>query len=617
MTLKKLALRGGINRERTRYASEGGWYNGDKIRFRKGMPEKIGGWTQISSSTFLGVARSLFNWVTITGQNFMGVGTNLKFYVENGGGYNDITPLRATVSLTNPFTTTSGSTTVTVTDANGGFLDGDYVTFSGSSAVGGLTITGEFRLTTLTSTTFTITVSSAASSSATGGGSVSAAYQLNTGSGSAVPLIGWGAGSWGSATWGIGQSSVNELRTWNQSNFGEDLVFGPSGGRIYFWDSGTAASLSTRAVEVSSLLGASDVPVVQNILLVSDNRFVFCFGANELVGSSLNPMHIRWSDQETVSNWTPSEISQAGSLTLSRGTEIVAATQARQEILVWTDTALYSMQYVKLPDVWNANIVGENVSIASQKCVAYANGVAYWMGKGNFYKYDGRSQPLRCDVRRYVFNDFNTLQYPQVFAGSNEAFHEVWWFYCSSSANDIDRYVIYNYLEDIWYFGNLARSAWIGSGLRDKPTAATYDNNLVNHEDGVDDKQTSISSPSAITAFVESAEFDLDDGHKFSFVYRLVPDITFDGSTADSPVATFTLNPLGGSGSGINSPASEGGSNAGTVTRSATSPVEAYTDQVYTRVRGRQMSIKIQSTTTGTTWQVGTPRIDLRLDGRR
>jgi hypothetical protein len=617
MTLKKLALKGGINRERTRYASEGGWYNGDKIRFRKGMPEKIGGWAQISSTTFQGICRSIFNWVTITGQNFLGVGTNLKFFIENGGGYNDVTPLRATVSLSNPFTTTNGSTTVLVTDANGGFEDEDFVTFSGSDAVGGLTITGEFQIDIVSPTTYNITVSSAASSGATGGGTVSAAYQINTGPAFAIPLVGWGASSWGSGTWGIGQSSVNELRTWNQSNFGEDLVFGPSGGRLYFWDSGASTSLSTRAVEVSSLSGASDVPTVQNILLVSDNRFVFCFGVNEVGSSSLNPMHVRWSDQEKVADWTPSEISQSAGLTLSRGTEIVAAQQARQEILVWTDVALYSMQYVKLPDVWNANIVGENVSIASQKCVAYANGVAYWMGKGNFYKYDGRSQPLRCDVRRYVFNDFNTLQYPQVFAGSNEAFHEIWWFYCSSSANNIDKYVIYNYLEDTWYFGTLARTAWIGSGLRDNPTAATYDNNLVNHEDGVDDKQTSIASPSAITAFVESAEFDLNDGHKFAFVYKLLPDITFDGSTADNPVATFTLNPLDSSGSGINSPTSEGGSNSGTATRSATSPVEVYTDQVYTRVRGRQMSIKIESTTTGTTWQVGIPRIDLRTDGRR
>ena len=328
-------------------------------------------------------------------------------------------------------------------------------------------------------------------------------------------------------------------------------------------------------------------------------------------------MLIRWSDLESAVNWTPSLTTQAGSLRLSRGTEIVAATQGRQEILVWTDSALYSMQYVKLPDIWNATLVGENVSIASQKCVAYANGVAYWMGRDKFYKYDGRTQPLRCDVRKYIFNDFNTLQYPQVFSGTNESFHEVWWFYCSSDSNNIDKYVIYNYLEDIWYYGSMARTAWIDSGLRDFPLAATYSYNLVNHEEGIDDKLTSTSSPSAITAYVESAEFDLSDGDRFAFIYRLVPDVNFDGSTADSPVVSFTLNPLGSSGSGYHATTSEGGSNTGTVTRSATSPVEKYTSQIYTRVRGRQMSMKVQSTGLGTTWQVGTPRIDLRLDGRR
>ena len=369
---------------------------------------------------------------------------------------------------------------------------------------------------------------------------------------------------------------------------------------------------------LSSLSGAENVPTVQNIILVSDiSRFVFAFGTNPQGSSTLDPMLVRWSELEDATNWTSSLTTQASSLTLSRGTEIVAAVQGRQEILVWTDAALYSMQYVKLPDIWNANIVGENVSIASQKCVAYANGIAYWMGKDKFYKYDGRAQPLRCDVRKYIFNDFNTLQYPQVFSGTNESFHEVWWFYCSSDSNNIDKYVIYNYLEDIWYYGSMARTAWLDSGLRDFPLAATYSYNLVNHEEGIDDKLTSVSSPSAISAYVESAEFDIADGDRFAFIYRLVPDVNFDGSTADSPVVSFTLNPLGSSGSGYHATTSEGGSNTGTVTRSATSPVEKYTSQIYTRVRGRQLSMKVQSTGVGTTWQVGTPRIDLRPDGRR
>jgi len=623
MTLKRLALKSGINREKTRYASEGRWYDCNNVRFRQGTPEKIGGWAQISSSTFLGVCRSLFNWVTLSSKNFIGLGTHLKFYVENGGAYNDITPLRATVSLTNPFTTdtdtnSSGSTTVLVTDANGGFVDEDYVTFSSASAVNGVTVDGEYQIDIVSSTTYNITVTGTASGDGAGGGTVSAAYQINVGTAFAIPLTGWGASTWGSGTWGVGETSVNDIRTWNQGNFGEDLIFGPSGGQIYWWDAGATDSLDTRAVLLSSLSGAENVPTVQNIILVSDiSRFVFAFGTNPQGSSTLDPMLVRWSELEDATNWTSSLTTQASSLTLSRGTEIVAAVQGRQEILVWTDAALYSMQYVKLPDIWNANIVGENVSIASQKCVAYANGIAYWMGKDKFYKYDGRAQPLRCDVRKYIFNDFNTLQYPQVFSGTNESFHEVWWFYCSSDSNNIDKYVIYNYLEDIWYYGSMARTAWLDSGLRDFPLAATYSYNLVNHEEGIDDKLTSVSSPSAISAYVESAEFDIADGDRFAFIYRLVPDVNFDGSTADSPVVSFTLNPLGSSGSGYHAVTSEGGSNTGTVTRSATSPVEKYTSQIYTRVRGRQLSMKVQSTGVGTTWQVGTPRIDLRPDGRR
>ena len=616
MPLQKVLLKAGVNREGTRYTNEGGWYDGDKIRFRQGTPEKIGGWTRISASTYLGTARSLHNWVNLSGANYIGVGTHLKFYIEQGGGYNDVTPLRATVSLTNPFTTTSGSTTVLVTDANGGFIDEDFVTFSNASAVGGVTIDGEFQIDIVTPTTYNITIDSAASSNATGGGTVSAAYQVNVGTAFATPITGWGAGSWGSATWGIGQSSVNPVRIWNQSNFGEDLIFGPSGGRLYLWDSGTSTSLSTRAVELSSLSGASDVPVVQNLLLVSDiSRFVFCFGTNAIGTSTVDPTLIRWSDQEDAVNWTPSATNQAGSLRLSRGTKIVSASQARQEVLVFTDSSLYSLQYVGAPAVWAASLVGENISIAGQKSVAYANGIAYWMGTDKFYKYDGRSQPLKCDVRKYVFNDFNTQQYEQVFSGTNESFHEVWWFYCSTNSNNIDRYVIYNYMENIWYYGTLARTAWLDSGLRDNPLAATYNNNLVNHEDGINDNET--ATETAITAFVESADFDLDDGHKFALINRVIPDISFDGSTANSPVVTMTLKPLANSGAGITSPASTGGVNNATVTRSASSPVEVYTDQIDIRVRGRQMSMRVESSAVGVTWQFGSPRLDMRPDGRR
>ena len=615
MPLKKLLLKSGVNRENTRYTSEGGWYECDKIRFRQGTPEKIGGWQRISSTTFQGVCRSLWNWITLGSINYVAVGTNLKYYIENGGAYTDVTPLRDTVVLTNPFETTSGSPIVTVTDANGGFADGDFVTYSGASAVGGLTLNGEYQITLTTTTNeYTIDAGSAASSSATGGGTVTAAYQINVGTAFAIPLTGWGASSWSSGTWGVGETSVESIRLWSQSNFGEDLVFGPRGGAIYYWDA--TSGLTSRGVELSTLSGASNVPTSQNILEISDiNRFVFAFGANEFGSSTVNPMLVRWSDQGSVVDWTPSVTSQAGFLTLSRGTEIIASKQARQEVLVWTDAALYSMQYVGAPVVWSAQLVGENISTASQNCVAYANGVAYWMGKDKFYKYDGRTQPLRCDLRKFIFNDFNTQQYDQVFAGTNESYHEVWWFYCSTDQTNIDRYVVYNYLEDIWYYGTMARTAWLDSGLRGKPLAATYSSNLVNHEEGVDDNETGTTAP--IHAYVASAEFDLEDGHQFAFIWRILPDIRFDGSTAGSPSATMTLLPLANSGSGYNNPLSEGGSNSRTVTRTAVLPVEEYTGQIYTRVRGRQLAMKVESTGEGVTWQLGAPRIDMRPDGRR
>ena len=494
MPLQKILFKPGVNREQTRYSTEGGWYESDKVRFRQGLPEKIGGWQRISSATFQGVCRSLWNWVTLGSVNLLGMGTNLKFYLEEGAAYNDITPLRATVALTDPFATVSGSPIVTVTDAAGGYLDGDFVTFSGATAVGGLTIDGEFQITYVTGITYTITAASNATSTATGGGSVSAAYQINVGAAYAIPMTGWGAGTWGGGVWGTGLVSAESIRLWSQQNFGEDLIFGPRNGPIYYWDA--TGGVTTRGVLLSSLGGASDVPTQQSLLLVSDiNRFVFCFGANDVGTATVDPMLVRWSDQENAVNWTPAATNQAGSLRLSRGTEIIAASQARQEVLVWTNSSLYSLQYVGAPAVWSAQLVGENISVASQNCVAYANGVAYWMGKDKFYKYDGRTQPLRCDLRRFIFTDFNTEQYDQVFAGTNESFHEIWWFYCSSNVTDIDRYVVYNYVEDAWYYGTMARTAWLDSGLRDNPLAATYSYNLVNHEQGNDDNETATTQP--------------------------------------------------------------------------------------------------------------------------
>ena len=618
--LKKLQQKAGVNRENTRYTNENGYYESEKTRFRQGTPEKIGGWARISAATFQGVCRSLWNWITLSGQNLLGVGTNLKFYIENGGAYNDITPLRVSPAATlanNPFATTNLSTTVVVTDAAGGWVNGDFVTFSGATAVGGLTLNGEYQITTIgtSATTYSIQSTTAATSTATGGGaSVVAAYQINVGMAYEIPLVGWGAGAWGAGTWGIGASSTTQMRIWNQNNFGQDLIFGPNGGNLYIWKATTA--LTDRGVLISGLSGASSVPLFQNLLLISDaSRFTFVFGTNDYGGTTLDPMLIRWSNQEDYLEWYPAATNQAGSLRLSHGSRIVAVLQARQEILVYTDSTLYSLQYAGPPVVWGSQLLGDNLSIAGPNAAALASGVAYWMGVDKFYKYDGRVQTLRCDLRQYVYNDINLSQSSQIFASTNEGFNEVWFFYCSANSFAIDKYVTYNYAEDVWAYGTLGRTAWLDSGLRNYPIAATYSYNIVNHEFGVDDNETGTAT--AIYAMISTAEFDIDDGDKFGFVRRILPDLTFSGSTAANPQVTLTLTPMQNSGSGYNNPQSVGGDANALITRSATVPIEAFTGQVFIRVRGRQMILTMESNQLGCTWQMGSHRLDIRQDGGR
>jgi hypothetical protein len=615
MPLKKLQLKSGVNREGTRYSTEGGWFSCDKIRFRQGTPEKIGGWQRISSETYNGVCRSLWQWATLSGVPYLGVGTNTKYYIAYGGAYYDITPVVSTVTLTNPFTTVNGSATVTVTDVAHGATTGTFVTFSGATAVGGLTLNGEYQITVLTVDSYTITAASNASSSATGGGTVTAAYQVSAGTEIAVALSGWGAGPWGFGAWGIGSPSAASIRIWNHQNFGQDLIYGPKGGAMYYWDATTG--LTFRGVALNSLPGATDVPTVQTLFMVSDaSRFTIAFGCNDYGSSDIDPMLIRWSDQESAVNWTPAATNQAGSLRLSHGSRIDATLQTRQEILVWTDTSVYGLQYLGPPVVWGSQLLADNVSIVSDRAVALAAGVAYWMGEDKFYTYDGRVNTLSCDLRQYIFSDINLDQYSQVCAGTNEQFNEVWWFYCSASSTQIDRYAVYNYLEKVWYYGNLGRTAWTDIGVTSNfPIAATYVNNLVQHETGNDDNATASTLP--IEAYITSSEFDIDDGDRFGFVWRVLPDVTFRGSSTASPSATMTLLPLQNSGSGYNNPASLGGSDNGVVTRTATVPIEAFTGQVNIRVRGRQMSIKMASDGLGVQWQLGAPRLDIRPDGRR
>ena len=628
MPLKKLLPAPGLNRENSRYTNEGRWYSCDKIRFRQGSPEKIGGWRQVLNAQFLGLCRSLWAWASLSGARYVGLGTHLKYYIAlaNGGSYNDVTPIRDTVSLTNPFSTTNGSPTVTVADVAHGAITGDFVTYSGATAVGGLTLNGEYQITVLTADSYTITASSNATSTAgPGGGTVTAAYQINTGDAIQTTLSGWGGGGWDLGTWGNGATSTTAIRIWNHYNFGEDLIFGPKDGPMYYWDQ--TAGLTSRGVALTSLAGASDVPTVQTLLMVSDtSRFVLAFGCNDYGSSTQDTMLIRWSDQESAVNWTPAATNQAGSLRLSHGSAIEAVAQVRQEILVWTDTALYSLQYLGPPVVWGSQILADNVSIVSDRAWGAAAGVTYWMGNEKFYMYDGSVQALSCDVRQYVFSDFNFNQSQQVFAGTNEQFGEIWWFYCSANSTTVDRYVIFNYMEKVWYYGTMARTSWIDTSVSNTvPMACDYNSRLIYQETGLDDNATTTTLP--IEAYVTSAEFDIDDGHNFGFVWRVLPDVNFTGSTADNPTMNLTLLPLQNSGSGytrgvdpvasVTSDMSVAGENAFPVIRSATVPVEKFTGQVNIRVRGRQMSIKASSDQIGVQWQLGSCRLDVRPDGRK
>jgi hypothetical protein len=703
MPLKKIVFKPGINRETTRYTSENGWYDAEKIRFRQGTPEKIGGWVRTSANSFLGYCRSLWAWAILTSEVLIGVGTNTKFYLSGGGAYYDITPFEQINALgANPFATDTATnitvdgvayTVVTVTDATSGATIDNYVDFYNAPTLNGVSLTGSFLITTQPSaSTYTILVPGTATSTGSGGGTgVYAFYELGTTPDSVVPQIGWGAGGWGIGGWGQG-TSATPMRLWSQFNFGEDLVFAPSDGKMYYWDAslgysptevtvtianpcvatfsrtipdntalrlittgalptglvpgtiyyavnstGTTCNLaataggtpivttgtqsgthylSVRAIPISSLAYATDVPIEQTCIAASDaDRFMFALGCTEYGSTTFNPMLIRWARGQSITDWTPSQTSDAGFTQLSRGSKIITAAQSRQEILVWTDSSLYSLQYVGYPNQWPAQLVGDNTSIVGQNATAYANGVSYWMGIDKFYKYDGRTQTLRCDLRQYVFSDINTQQYVQVYAGTNEGFNEVWWFYCSADALQNNRYVVYNYAEDVWYYGSMARTAWLDNGILSNPTAATYVNNLVNHEVGYDDNATGTATP--IEASITSAEFDIEDGHNFAFIYRILPDVTFRNSTAASPAIDMTLYPLANSGSGYTDPTSVGGVNYAAVTRTATVPVEEFTGQVFVRVRGRQLAMKVSSTALGVAWQLGSPRIDIRADGRR
>lgn len=716
MPMQKLRFKPGINREMTSLAGEGGWFNGDKVRFRGGFPQSIGGWTPISTDTFLGIASSLWNWVTLKGFNLLGVGTNLKYYIESGGIYHDVTPIReTTVPGAVTFNATNGSSVVVVAAPDHGCVDGDFVTFSGAVSLGGNVtadvLNQEFQITYLSPNTYAINVGPVvanASDVGDGGASTVAEYQLNIGVNQAVSLTAWGAGLWGGYNYaavatqltsnidavvttipvistagfpasgtiligleyiyyaattptsftgcirgvdsdaephlindyvydpttfnGWGQTTINvefEKRLWSQSNFGDYLIINPRGGGLYLWVPQYSLTdyieFTTRAQLLSPTSAGiyqtdADGPVKCNIVMVSDaSRFTICFGVNPIGSTDLDPLFIRWSDQETYSIWEPLATNQAGGYRLSIGSTIVSALQTRQEILVFTDAAVYSMQYLGPPYVWGFNVLGTNISITSQNSVATANNVVYWMGVDKFYFYTGRVDTLPCSIREYVFNDINLSQADQFFAGTSEGYGEIWWFYCSADSLVIDRYVIFNYLEGSWSYGTMARSAWLDSPLRQYPMGATLNGTIVFHENGADDEEVS-GAAVPIDSYIESSDFDLGDGTQYSFVWQMIPDITFDGSTTpapDKPQVTMTLKPRRNPGAPYSPAPSPTVESAQLYSTQKVHLVQEFTEVVHTRVRGRSLSLKIRSNTLGTQWQLGVPSINIRPDGRR
>ena len=805
MPIQKLAIQPGVYREGTSYSAEGRWFDCDKIRFRSGNAEKIGGWIRASNYTYEGISRSLWNWIDLQGTNYLGVGTNLKYYIEKGGFYYDVTPIRSVVDpmlgpippgsgdpfstafstlnggISNTATTITltaatsfpnssgiikidseqiqyngvssnnltgcvrgfngttaashltganvGCSTITVTDVANGVVQDDFVTFTNATAVGGISaddINAEqqvYRVVGSNSYTFNINGVFSTSAADGGGATVIAEYQVNTGLEVYIIGVGWGAGVWpnpisytltnpfsttnasgtivvthtahglingqyvrysgastvggvpaallnrtyqityigvnsysialgndgygnplvatstasgggtvtayyetGTRGWGQASSTTGigqQLRLWSAENFGQNLVYAPRNGGIYYWLSATG--VTDRGVLLADLAtdaGFAGEFVPKETLEISASsiqRFVIAFGANSYdptePDTPFNPMIVRWSDQENPYEWVPAITNQSGEFTLSHGSTIVTYVNARQEILVWTDSALYSMQYLGPPYVWGFNVLMDSISILSPNSVVTVNNVTYWMGDGKFYQYTGRVETLPCALRQYIFNDLNKDQAYQVFAGANEAYNEVWWFYCSNGSNVVDKYVIYNYLENVWYYGTMDRTAWLDSGLRSYPMAANYDGRILYHEADVDD--VSGLTPVPINSYVQSADFDIGDGDRFAFIWRILPDINFNGSNIDQPSVLMTIKPRRNAGAPYSPADTPTVNSQDNFNNSQQYNIQEFDGQVYTRLRGRQMALRIESNNLGVAWQLGSIRADIKADGRR
>lgn len=618
MPLQKLVFKPGINRENTDYANEGGWYSCDKVRFRSGQPQKIGGWSRYSSANLSGIPTSLTAWRAVNGDKHLAVGTSTHFYIEEADTFYNVTPVIDTLSADNPFEFTTGSNEVVVHLSSHGLVEGQQFDVANVAApvqgISAAELNGAHVVTTVDdSNTFRFEVTSNATGTTSyppgeGGAGIDFSIVLPEGAATGAGGTGWGAGPWSRGAWSSVYTSalVTQLRVWSVDTYGEDLFFCNRDGYVCYWDK--TSGVSTRAVTLDTL--ASDCPVTAKVVLVSPaDRRLFAFGCNGTGASTQDPLLVRWSSSESITDWTPSATNSAGELRITRGNQIVAAHRTKQEILVWTDEALYSLQMIGVPEYYGLQPLTDNITIAAPNAVATVNNVTFWMGRDKFYVYAGAVDTLPCTLLRHVFGDINLSQAFKFFAGTNESFSEIWWFYCSASSSDIDRYVVFNYLEKIWYYGTMARGAWLDSSVFNYPLATCLNGCIYNHEFGVDDGTTSPAAP--IEAYIESSIFDLGEGDRYMFVRRLIPDVSFAGSTSSSPVLTMTITPR-------NYPGEEArGGAAVDVRRSTEVPIEQYTREKWIRVRGRHASLRVASSEVGVQWQVGAPRLELQPDGGR
>ena len=634
MPLSKLQFKPGINREVTSYTNEGGWFDVDKVRFSKGYPEKIGGWQKRGTDNFLGTCRALHPWVTLDRDQYIGVGTNEKYYIDRGGAFNDITPLRSTTAAGDVTFAKSatGSPTIIVTDTAHGAVVGDFVTFSGAASLGASiaadVLNQEYQIDLIVnSNSYNISakvagslinetptlVNAAAGDSGNGGGSTVGTYQINIGLDTVVRASGWGAGTWSRGTWGSASTDAiitNTLRLWSQDNFGEDLLINARDGGIYYWTP-SGGGLASPAVDITTLSTTGAIPSVAKQILVSDrDRHVIAFGCDpESTPGVQDPLTIRFSSQESLTDWSATATNTAGELRLGSGSEIVTAVETRQQILVLTDTTLYAMQFLGPPFTFGVTAISENISIAGPNAAIAVDDTVLWMGRTEFYVYSGTVQRLPCMVRDYIFSDLNEDQLEKINVALLTEHSEVWWFYPSTGSDEVNKYVVYNYSEQVWYYGVLGRTAWIDSGIFDFPIAANNDGYLYEHEFGFDDGTTNPST--AITAFVQSSPIDIGDGEQFMFIRKMIPDVDFKNSTAILPEANITLDMKNAPDGTYND------SQTDTFVKTQAAAVADRTEQLDFRLRGRQMRFKIASDDLEVTWRLGSPRVDIRPDGRR